>query len=76
LRAEGFSFSLEVLFGFFSAVFFQFLVIKTPVPDPDLDSLEMLDPNPQPGFNDTGSTKLLVRGFFFSMGHSVVLVLD
>jgi hypothetical protein len=33
---------------FFSAVLFQLLVIKTPVPDPDLDSLEMLDPNPDP----------------------------
>jgi hypothetical protein len=38
----------------FSAVFFQFLVIKTldPYPDPDMDSLEILDrdsmnPDPQ-----------------------------
>ncbi len=62
LRAEGFSCSLDVFYeglgisklqflkkksnNKFSAVFFQFLVIKTLDLDPDLDSLEMLGPDP------------------------------
>jgi hypothetical protein len=44
-----------------SVVFFEFLIIKTLDlhPDSDSDSLEMLDPDP--GFNESGSTTLLVR---------------
>jgi hypothetical protein len=56
LRAEGFSCSLDGLFGGLGisklqvlAVFFlfKFLVIKTML-DPDPDSLEMLDLDPDP----------------------------
>jgi hypothetical protein len=53
LRVEGFSFSLDILYGglgiskkrlVFSAVFILFLVIKIPDPYPDPDSIS---PDPQ-----------------------------
>jgi hypothetical protein len=60
LRAQDFSYSLDVrrinklqflikkYITFFRLYFFQFLVIKTLDPEPDQDSLEMLDPDPYP----------------------------
>jgi hypothetical protein len=73
LWAEGFSSSLDVLWPFGSlfcsffyqkkkkksAVFFQFLFIKILDPYTDLDTLELLDPDPypDPDFNESGSLK-------------------
>jgi hypothetical protein len=53
LRAEGFSFSLDVILGGLEISKLQFLikkgkflVIKTLDPEPDPESLDMLDPDP------------------------------
>jgi hypothetical protein len=75
LGAEGFSCSLAILYGglgiselqflinksIFSIFFPQFFVIQTLDPDPDPDSLEMLDPESYPDLNESGFTALFLN---------------